>query len=63
MSEAEEPIADPNPKVESVRVVAVTVKQDGSFELHQSGIELWSIPGLLRVVAADVEKQLGIWHG
>jgi hypothetical protein len=42
------------------RVVAIVVNPDGTFTLNQAGVETMSIPSLLRVVANDVERQLGI---
>ena len=55
-----QPVEDPNPVGDPRRMVVVEITPNGSFSVQPVGIEAYSVPTLLRLVANDVEQQLGV---
>lgn len=55
-----ETTAETAPGGPPAKVVVITVEEDGSRRINPIGVDPMSLPTLLRVMANDVESQLGI---
>jgi hypothetical protein len=54
-----ETAANPDAPAVPVRVIVIHVKDNGDYEVQQQGVDVTAIPTTLRIVAGQVEKQLG----